>query len=62
MLVLSRKVGEAIMVGDNVRVSIVSVRGEKIRVGIEAPLDVGVDREEIYNKKKEQREREGDHT
>jgi carbon storage regulator len=47
MLVLSRLVGEEIIIGDGIRVVIVAVRGEKVRVGITAPKDVPVHRKEV---------------
>ncbi len=47
MLVLSRKRGEAIIVGDNIRISIVEVQGNRVRLGIEAPSSVRVRREEL---------------
>jgi carbon storage regulator len=47
MLVLSRKIGEQIVIGDDIHVMVVSVRGEKVRIGISAPKDVVVDRQEI---------------
>lgn len=47
MLVLSRKRGEAIVVGDNIRISIVEVQGNRVRLGIEAPTSVRVRREEL---------------
>ncbi len=50
MLVLTRKSGEAIRIGDDVRVVVVSVRDNQIKLGIEAPLDKSVHREEIYLK------------
>ena len=48
MLVLSRKKDEAITVGDDVRITAVDVRGDKVRLGIEAPADVEVHREGVY--------------
>ena len=48
MLVLSRKKNEQIMIGDNVVITIVDVRGDKVRIGIEAPADIPVHRQEIY--------------
>lgn len=48
MLVLSRKKNEAIVVSNNVRITIVDVRGDKVRLGIEAPKDVPVHREEVW--------------
>lgn len=52
MLVLSRKKNESIMIGDNIKVFIVDVIGDKVRIGIEAPKDVVVDRKEIYDLKR----------
>jgi carbon storage regulator len=49
MLVLSRQSDETIIIGDNIRVTIVEVRGDKVRIGIDAPRDVSVHRQEIYD-------------
>lgn len=49
MLVLTRQRGERIMVDDNIIITIIEVRGDKVRIGIEAPRDVSVHREEIYD-------------
>ena len=48
MLVLSRKKNESIVINDNVVITIVEVRGDKVRLGIVAPRDVSVHREEVY--------------
>lgn len=48
MLVLSRQKDESIMIGDGIRITIVDVRGDKVRLGIEAPKDVKVFRSELY--------------
>ncbi|ARU60429.1 carbon storage regulator [Tumebacillus avium] len=48
MLVLSRKVGESIRIGDDVIVTVVEVKGDQIRLGIEAPKQVKVHRQEVY--------------
>ena len=48
MLVLSRRVGESVMIGDDVVLTVVEVRGDIVRLGIDAPLDVKVHREEVY--------------
>ena len=50
MLVLSRGEGQVITIGDNIRVTIVEVRGDKVRVGIDAPRDVQVMRAEVLDK------------
>lgn len=52
MLMLSRREGESIMIGDEIRIVIVSVEGRSIKVGIEAPRDIPVDREEVYIRKR----------
>lgn len=54
MLVLSRRKGESIVIGDNIRVVIVDIIDNKIRLGIEAPKDVTIHRHEIHEKIKEQ--------
>lgn len=48
MLVLSRQRDESIIIGDNIVVTIVDIRGDKVRLGIQAPPEVSVHREEIY--------------
>ena len=48
MLVLSRQRDESIMIGDNIVVTIVDIRGDKVRLGIEAPTEIPVHRQEVY--------------
>lgn len=48
MLILTRKIGESIMIGDDIKVNILGVRGCQVRIGFEAPEEVPVHREEIY--------------
>ena len=48
MLVLSRKKNESIIINDNITVTVIEIRGDKVRLGIEAPKDVTVHRREIY--------------
>jgi len=50
MLVLTRKPGQSIMIGDGVEVQVLSVAGEKVRLGITAPRDVSIFRDEVYNR------------
>ena len=50
MLILARKVGETIVIGDDVRVIVLDVNGSQIRFGIDAPKDVVINREEVHNK------------
>jgi len=49
MLVLSRKRDEQIIIGDGITITIVEIRGDKVRLGIEAPADIPVHRQEIYD-------------
>jgi carbon storage regulator len=50
MLILTRRVGEKLIIGDNVTVTVLGVKGAQVRVGINAPRDVSVNREEIYER------------
>ena len=49
MLVLSRKRGESLIISDNIVVVVVAIRGEQVRLGIEAPKDVSIHRREVYD-------------
>ncbi len=57
MLVLSRKRDEAIMIGDDIELTIVDIRGDKVRIGIQAPLEVKVHRKEVYLAIQEEKEK-----
>lgn len=48
MLILTRKIGESIMIGDDIKVNILSMRGGQVRIGFHAPNDIPVHREEVY--------------
>jgi carbon storage regulator len=50
MLILTRRVGETVVIGDNVDVTVLGVKGNQVRLGVKAPRDVTVHREEIYNR------------
>ncbi|MXZ81551.1 MAG: carbon storage regulator CsrA [Gammaproteobacteria bacterium] len=50
MLILTRRIGESVYIGDDIRLTILGVRGTQVRIGINAPKDVPVHREEIYHR------------
>ncbi len=53
MLVLTRKVGETVLIGDDISISVLNIRGNQVKIGIKAPKDVSVHREEIYRRIKQ---------
>ena len=60
MLVLSRKKDEKIMIGDDVTLMVIEIRGDKVRLGIEAPKHVSVHREEVYDAIRKERTADAD--
>ena len=50
MLILTRRVGETLIIGDDVKITVWGVRGNQVRIGIDAPKDVAVHRQEIYDR------------
>jgi carbon storage regulator len=56
MLILTRRAGEALRIGDEIEVTVMAVNGSQVRIGINAPRDIAVDREEIAERKRRDRQ------
>lgn len=50
MLILTRKIGESLLIGDDVEITVLSVRGNQVKLGVKAPKEISVHREEIYQR------------
>lgn len=55
MLVLSRTVDETIRIGDDIEVTVLAIRGDKVRIGVRAPQNITVDREEVFQAKQKEK-------
>ena len=60
MLILTRKVGESVLIGNDISITILSVRGNQVKLGVEAPTEVSVHREEIYQRIKQMKDEQLD--
>ena len=60
MLILTRKVGESVLIGNDISITILSVRGNQVKLGVQAPKEVSVHREEIYQRIKQMKDEQLD--
>jgi carbon storage regulator len=54
MLILSRRVNESIIIGDDVKITVIKIEGNQVKIGIEAPREIEVHREEVYQRKQDE--------
>lgn len=59
MLILTRRVGETLVIGDIVKVTVLGVKGNQVRIGVDAPKEVAVHREEIHERIQKEKQRDG---
>ncbi len=59
MLILTRRVGESVVIGDDVDVTVLGVKGNQVRLGVKAPREISVHREEIYQRIRRENEKSG---